>query len=232
MVGFPSDVRETYLGPDGLFAGARPGLVCLDHTSSDPGLAVELAESGAARGVTVLDAPVTGGEGGAIAGRLSVMLGGDESACAAVAPLLACYAATVVRQGDPGAGQRTKLVNQILIASTMVAVCEGLLFARRSGLDPESVLKSVSGGAGSSQALTVLGPRMLKGDFAAGFYVEHFVKDLGLALDQCRRLNLHLPGLTLAAGLYGQLAAMGHARLGTQALLLALDAVNPEGGGR
>ena len=229
MVGYPSDVRETYLGDRGVFAGARPGLVCLDHTSSDPDLAVELAELGVAKGVAVLDAPVSGGENGAVAGKLSVMLGGDEAACAAVAPLLACYAATVVRQGGAGAGQRTKLVNQILIASTMVAVCEGLLFARRAGLDPETVLKSVGGGAAASQALVVLGPRMLKGDFAAGFYVEHFVKDLGLALDQCRRLNLRLPGLELASGLYGRLVAMGHARLGTQALLLVLDAMNTPG---
>lgn len=231
IVGHPRDVREVFLGPDGFLAADRAGLILVDHTTSEPELAEEIAARAAEKGHLSLDAPVSGGDVGANAGTLSVMVGGDESALRAARPVIDCYAKTVVLQGPPGAGQRTKVVNQILIASTMVAVCEGLLFARRSGLDPETALRSVSGGAAGSKALEVLGPRILKGDYAPGFFVEHFLKDMGIALAECRRLGLTLPGLELAQTLYAELERMGHGKSGTQALALALDAINPSKGG-
>ena len=230
IVGFVSDVREVFLGPDGFLAADRTGLILIDHTTSEPGLAEEIAARAAEKGHAALDAPVSGGDSGAKAGTLSVMVGGDEAVLDAAKPLIDCYAKTVVLQGPPGAGQRTKVVNQILIASTMVAVCEGLLYARRSGLDPKTVLRSVSGGAAGSKALEVLGPRILDGDYAPGFYVDHFLKDLGIALAECRRLGLTLPGLELAQTLYTELERSGHGKSGTQALALELEAINAQPG--
>lgn len=229
IVGHPADVREVFLGPSGALAGSRPGVTLIDLTTSEPALAVEVHARAAERGVFSLDAPVSGGDVGAKAGSLSVMVGGDAAVFAAALPLLQTFGKTVIHQGGPGAGQHTKMANQILIASTMIAVCEALLYARRAGLDPETVLKSVTVGAAGSKALEVLGPRILKADFAPGFYVEHFLKDLGIALAEAGRMNLSLPGLTLARRLYERVAALGHARSGTQALYVALDGMNETG---
>jgi 3-hydroxyisobutyrate dehydrogenase len=222
MVGFPADVREVVLGPDGVLSAARPGSVVVDMTTSEPSLAVEIFEAGRARDVATLDAPVSGGDVGARNAALSIMVGGDEATVERVRPLLELMGTTIVHQGPAGAGQHTKMVNQTLIATGMIGVCEALLYAFKTGLDPERVLASVGGGAAGSWSLTNYAPRMLKGDFAPGFYVEHFLKDMEIALAEARRMNLALPGLALAHELYLALRAQGGGRNGTQSLILAL----------
>jgi len=222
MVGFPRDVRDVTLADDGVLAGLRAGGVLVDMTTSEPALAVELAAAARARGAWALDAPVSGGDVGAREARLSIMVGGDPEAFAAVRPILEALGRTIVHHGGPGTGQHAKMVNQTLIASNVVGVCEGLLYAARAGLDPERVFASVSGGAAGSWSLANLAPRMIAGDYRPGFYVEHFVKDMEIALREAERMKLSLPGLALAKQLYERLAASGHARSGTQALVLAL----------
>ncbi|MCX7230655.1 MAG: NAD(P)-dependent oxidoreductase [Burkholderiales bacterium] len=218
IVGYPADVEALYLGEGAIVASAAPGSVLIDMTTSSPALALRIAEAAAARGVHALDAPVSGGDVGARDAALSIMVGGTEVAFERAAPLLALMGRSVLRQGGPGSGQHTKLANQIVIASTMVGVCEGLAYARRAGLDPQAVLGSISGGAAGGFLLSNMGPRMLRGDFAAGFFTEHFVKDLGIAVAEATRMALDLPGLGLAKRLYDELAAAGFAREGTQAL--------------
>ena len=222
IVGYPADVPTITLDADGTMAGARPGSILVDMTTSEPALAKEIAEAAVARGVVAIDAPVSGGDIGAREARLSIMVGGDPAAIESIRPLLALMGRTIVRQGGPGAGQHTKMVNQILIASGMIGVCEALLYGHRAGLDLEMVLQSVGPGAAGSWSLANLAPRMIGGDFQPGFYVEHFLKDLGIALAESRRFQLALPGLALAEQLYRAVAAQGHARAGTQALILAL----------
>lgn len=226
MVGFPADVREVILGPDGVLAGCSPGKIIVDMTTSQPALAVEIAQQAAQQGVVALDAPVTGGDVGAREGRLSIMIGGDPEAAEALRPCFECMGKTIVYHGPPGAGQHAKLANQVLIASQMVALCEGLLYAYKAGLDLEKVLKSVSAGAASSWALQNLAPRILAGNFDPGFFVEHFIKDMGIALEEARRMGLALPGLALAHQLYVSVQALGHGRKGTHALQLALAALS------
>ncbi len=218
MVGFPSDVEAIYLAPGGLVEQAKPGTVLIDMTTSSPSLAQRIAEVGAAKGVAVLDAPVSGGDVGARNAKLSIMIGGDAAAVEHVRPLLALMGENVVRQGEAGAGQHTKMANQITIASNMMAVCESLSYAKQAGLDPRVVLKSIGAGAAASFALSNLGPKMLDGDFAPGFYVRHFIKDMSIALAEAERMGLALPGLTQAKALYDRLAASGHEDNGTQAL--------------
>jgi len=222
MVGFPDDVRQVILGEEGVLAGSRPGMIIVDFTTSRPSLAQEIAAAAAQRGVTSLDAPVSGGDIGAREARLSIMVGGDRAAFDALMPCWQRLGKTIVHHGPPGAGQHAKMVNQILIASNMVGLCEALLYAHRAGLDPEKVLASVGAGAAGSWSLSNLGPRILAGDFAPGFYIEHFLKDLAIALEESRRMQLALPGLALAEQLYRAAAAQGYARNGTQALQLAL----------
>ena len=222
MVGHPADVREVVLGPQGVLAGLPAGTILVDHTTSAPELAVEIAAQASARGVASLDAPVSGGDRGAREGTLTVMVGGPDDAREALAACWQAVAGTVVGCGGPGAGQRTKLVNQIAIASGMIGMCEALLYAHRAGLDIETTLRAISGGAAGSWSLSNLAPRIVKGDLAPGFMVEHIVKDMRLALEECRRLGISLPGLALAESLYARLVAHGQGRLGTQALVLAL----------
>jgi 3-hydroxyisobutyrate dehydrogenase len=222
IVGYPADVRQVILGPDGALAGCTPGKIIVDMTTSEPSLAVEIAETAGKRGVVALDAPVSGGDVGAREARLSIMIGGDADAIASLEPCWAAMGKTFVRQGGPGAGQHTKMVNQILIATNIIGVCEGLLYAYKAGLDLETVLQSVAGGAAGSWTLSNLGARIIANNFAPGFFVQHFVKDLGIALAEARRLGLCLPGLALADQLYLSLMAHGHALDGTQALHLAL----------
>lgn len=222
MLGHPQDVRDVLLGAEGVLAAVAPGAVLVDMTTSDPALAAEVAEEAERRGVSALDAPVSGGDVGARNATLSIMVGGDAATFAAVRPCFELMGTTVVHQGGPGSGQRTKLVNQVLIAGNVVAVCEALLLAHRAGLDVEAVLASVSTGAAGSWSLSNLAPRMLADDMAPGFFVDHFVKDLGLALAEAQRLQLALPGLALAHQLYVALQAQGHGRAGTQALVHAL----------
>jgi 3-hydroxyisobutyrate dehydrogenase len=223
IVGFPKDVREVFLGADGALAGSKAGNVLVDMTTSEPSLAREIFAEAKKKGVFALDAPVSGGDVGAKNAGLSIMVGGDANVFEAVKPLFECMGKTIVHQGPAGAGQHTKMVNQILISGTMVGVCEALLYGHKAGLDMNTVLKSVSTGAAGSKALEVLAPRMLKGDFEPGFFVEHFIKDMGIALAEAERMNLALPGLALVKQLYEAVRAQGYGRKGTQALLLALE---------
>ncbi|QEH34405.1 2-hydroxy-3-oxopropionate reductase [Aquisphaera giovannonii] len=222
IVGYPRDVREVILGPQGVVASARPGTAIVDMTTSEPALAVEIARAAAAKGLHAVDAPVSGGDIGAREARLSIMIGGEEAVARALRPLFECMGKTIVYQGPAGSGQHTKMVNQILIASGMIAVCEALLYGHKAGLDLETVMQSVSSGAAGSWSLTNLGARMIAGNFEPGFFVEHFLKDMGIALAESRRMKLALPGLALAEQLYRAVEAQGYGRKGTQALLLAL----------
>lgn len=222
IVGYPRDVREVFLGDEGALAGSAPGSVVVDMTTSEPSLAVEIHDAAAARGVDAIDAPVSGGDVGARNGTLSIMVGGDNGAVARVQPLFEVMGSTIVHVGGPGAGQHTKMVNQILIASGMVGVCEALLYAQEAGLDMEKAFAAVSGGAAGSWSLSNYGPRMMKGDFAPGFFADHFVKDMAIALREAASLRVASPGLALAHQLYVALQAQGKGREGTQALILAL----------
>lgn len=225
MVGYPADVREVVLGPDGVLAGAARGTVLVDMSTSEPALAREIDDAARARGVATLDAPVSGGDVGAREARLSIMVGGDADTFARIRPLFESMGRTIVHQGPAGSGQHTKMVNQILIATGIIGVCEALIYARKSGLDVPTVLESVSGGAAGSWSLTNYVPRMERGDLEPGFMIEHFVKDMRIALAETQRMGLVLPGLELAERLYAALVDAGHGRRGIQALVLALDRV-------
>jgi 3-hydroxyisobutyrate dehydrogenase len=222
IVGFPSDVREVLLGPEGALAGSKPGNVLVDMTTSEPMLAVEIAEAAKAKGVHSVDAPVSGGDVGAKNGTLSIMVGGEKDVVEALAPCLSAMGKTIVYQGGPGAGQHTKMVNQILIATNMIGVCEALLYGYKAGLDLPTVMQSVGSGAAGSWSLANLGPRIMNDNFDPGFFVEHFIKDMGIALAEARRMGLSLPGLALAHQLYVAVKAQGYGRNGTHALELAL----------
>ncbi len=222
IVGYPRDVREVTLGPDGTLAGAKSGSILVDMTTSEPALAVEIAEQAHAKGVHSVDAPVSGGDVGAKEARLSIMIGGEDEPVESLRPLFEKMGKTIVHQGPPGAGQHTKMVNQILIATNMIGVCEALLYGYKAGLDLNTVLQSVGSGAAGSWSLNNLGPRMIAGRFEPGFFVEHFLKDMGIALAEARRMQLSLPGLALAEQLYQAVRAQGHGRDGTHALMLAL----------
>jgi len=222
IVGYPRDVREVFLGDCGVLAGCRAGNIVVDMTTSEPTLAVEIAEAAAKIGVRAIDAPVSGGDVGAREARLSIMIGGDKEAVDALRPCWEAMGRTIVHQGPPGAGQHTKMVNQILIATNMIGVCEALLYGYKAGLDLETVMQSVASGAAGSWSLSNLGTRMIAGNFDPGFFVEHFIKDMGIALEESKRMGLSLPGLALAHQLYLAVKAQGHGRDGTHALMLAL----------
>lgn len=222
IVGFPTDVRAVTLGPDGTLAGARAGAVLVDMTTSEPTLAVEIAEQARAKNVHSVDAPVSGGDVGAKEARLSIMIGGENEVVQALRPLFEKMGKTIVHQGPAGAGQHTKMVNQTLIATNMIGVCEALLYGYKAGLDLDTVMQSVSSGAAGSWSLSNLGPRMIQRRFEPGFFVEHFLKDMNIALSESRRMGLALPGLALAEQLYRAVRAQGHGRDGTHALMLAL----------
>lgn len=226
IVGYPADVRSVILGPEGVLAGCSPGKIIVDMTTSQPSLAVEMARAAAEKGVHAVDAPVSGGDVGAREARLSIMIGGDREAVEALQPCWQALGKTIVHQGGPGAGQHTKMMNQVLIATNMIGVCEALLYAYRAGLDLETAMKSVASGAAASWSLLNLGPRIIANQFDPGFFVEHFIKDMGIALEESRRMGLATPGLALAQQLYLALAAQGHGRDGTHALELALAAMS------
>lgn len=218
IVGYPQDVEEVYFSNGGIIENAKPGSTLIDMTTSSPGLAVKIAEVARQRDLAALDAPVSGGDVGAKNGTLSIMIGGDENAFNTVGPIFEAMGQNVVYQGPAGSGQHAKMVNQTLIAAGMLGVCEALAYAERAGLDMESVMKSVSSGAAGSWSLSNLGPRMLEGDFAPGFYVKHFIKDMTIALNSAEEMGLLTPGLALAKQRYEELAAMGEENSGTQAL--------------
>lgn len=223
IVGFPADVRQVFLGPQGALAGSKAGNVLVDMTTSEPSLAREIYQAAKAKGVASVDAPVSGGDIGAKEARLSIMVGGDADVVAAVRPLLECMGKTIVHQGPAGAGQHTKMVNQVLIATNMIGVCEALLYGHKAGLDLKTVLQSVGGGAAASWSLNNLGPRIMDRNFEPGFFVEHFIKDMGIALEEAKRMHLSLPGLALAHQLYLAVQAQGYGKKGTHALMLALE---------
>lgn len=226
IVGYPDDVRSVILGPGGVLAGCSSGNVVVDMTTSRPSLAVEIAAEAAKRGVASIDAPVSGGDVGAREARLSIMIGGPPDVVESLWPCFEAMGKTVVHQGPAGAGQHTKMVNQVLIATNMIGVCEGLLYGYRAGLDLETVMQSVASGAAGSWSLSNLGPRIIADNFDPGFFVEHFIKDMGIALEESKRLGLSMPGLALAHQLYLSVQAQGHGRNGTHALHLALASMS------
>lgn len=223
IVGYPEDVRDVTLGERGVLKSLPAGSLLIDFTTSSPSLARTIAEAAGKRDVASLDAPVSGGDVGARNATLSIMVGGEKKAFDRAVPILNVLGKTIVHQGPAGCGQHTKMVNQILIAAGMVAVCEGLMYARASGLDPKRVLESVGGGAAASWSLSNYYPRMLARDYEPGFYVEHFVKDMRIAMDEAEEFGLYLPGLELARKLYDRLVAEGGGRCGTQALIKVLE---------
>ena len=217
MVGYPSDVEEVWLGGQGIVANANKALL-IDMTTSSPALAKRLAEACAKAGHQALDAPVSGGDVGARDAKLSIMVGGEATAFEKALPILQRMGTNIVHMGGAGAGQHTKMSNQIVIASTIMGVCEGLAYAKGAGLDAEALLRCIGGGAAGGFQLNVMGARIAKGDFAPGFFIEHFLKDLGIALAEAEQMGLDLPGVKLAQKLYNDMAAKGLSRLGTQAL--------------
>jgi 3-hydroxyisobutyrate dehydrogenase len=223
MVGYPSDVEEVYYGKTGIFENGNSNLIVIDLTTSTPTLAIELYKKAQSIGMSSLDAPVSGGDVGAKSGVLSIMVGGDKEVFDKIQPLFSLFGKNVVYQGNAGAGQHTKMANQIGIASTMIAACEAITYAREAKLDPELVLKSITTGAAGSWSLTNLAPRMLNEDYEAGFYMKHFIKDMGIALDESRKMNLSLPGLEMAYSMYKNLEERGFENEGTQSLIKAYD---------
>jgi 3-hydroxyisobutyrate dehydrogenase len=224
MVGFPADVREVYFGEAGLLGGLRPGAIAVDMTSTSPSLAKDIDAAARERGAAAIDAPVSGGDVGARNATLSIMVGGDTDAVAAALPILQQLGKTIIHQGPAGAGQHAKLCNQIVVAGTMIGVCESLYYGQKAGLDLETMLQSIRGGAAACWSLDNLAPRVLKRNFDPGFYVDHFVKDMALALDEAQRMNISLPGLALVHQIYQQVQQLGHGQKGTHALMLALEA--------
>ena len=218
IIGFPADVEEAYLGPDGIIGNAKSGSMLIDMTTSSPKLAQQIAEEASARELQALDAPVSGGDLGAREARLSIMVGGEESAFERVRPILEVMGKNIVYQGPAGSGQHTKMANQVAIASGMLGVCEAVVYAERSGLDANRVLESISSGAAGSWSLSNLAPRIINGDFAPGFFVKHFIKDMTIALQEAEAMGLDFPGLSAAKEAYEKLAASGGEDLGTQGL--------------
>lgn len=219
MVGYPKDVEELYLGENGFLENLAVGTVAIDMTTSSPALAKKMAEFGREKGIGVLDAPVSGGDIGAKNGTLSIMVGGSEDVFLKVKPIFDILGSSVILQGDAGAGQHTKMVNQIAIASNMIGVTEAIIYAEAAGLNPSRVLDSISGGAAGSWSLANLIPRVLKDDFSPGFFIKHFIKDMGIAISEAKQMGLELPGLTLAEKMYQTLAEQGLSEEGTQALI-------------
>ena len=223
IVGFPDDVRQVYLGENGILTTAKSGSIVVDMTTTEPSLAVEVHQAARAQGISSIDAPVSGGDVGAREARLAIMIGGDKEAVDAIHPLFEAMGQNIVYQGEAGSGQHTKMCNQITIAGTMIGVCEALLYGAKAGLDLEIMLSTISKGAAGCWSLENLAPRVLKRNFDPGFFVEHFIKDMGIALDEAKRMGISLPGLSLVHQLYLATQAQGHGRLGTHALMLALE---------
>jgi len=223
MVGYPKDVEEIYFGPDGLIENARPGTIFVDFTTSSPDLAVKIYESAKARGLSAIDAPVSGGDIGAKNATLTIMVGGDEETFQKVKPLLETVGKTVILQGGPGAGQHTKMANQIAVAGNLLGTVEALIYAKNAGLDPKHVLLSIANGAAQSWQLSNNAPRMLERNFDPGFYIKHFLKDLRIALDSAHAMHIELPMLALSERLFAKMVNDGMGELGTQAIYLLYE---------
>ena len=226
MVGYPRDVRDAYFGDNGVLAGVNSGSVIVDMSTTEPSLSKEIYAAAKARGVEAIDAPVSGGDVGARNATLSIMVGGDADAVERVSPLFEVLGKTIVHQGGAGAGQHAKLCNQIVITGTIIGVCESLLYGQRAGLNLETMLQSIRGGAAGCWTLDNLAPRVLNRNFEPGFMVDHFVKDMEIALAEAQRMNLTLPGLKLVHELYRAVQAQGHGKSGTHALYLALETLS------
>jgi 3-hydroxyisobutyrate dehydrogenase len=223
MVGFPQDVHTVYFGETGILAGTRAGMILIDMTTTQPALSREIAVVASAKGLAAIDAPVSGGDIGAKNAALSIMIGGDTTSVQAVMPLFELLGKKIVHQGGPGTGQQAKLCNQIVIAGTMVGVCESLLYGYKAGLDLNRMLDSIRSGAAACWTLDNLAPKILQRNFDPGFFVEHFIKDMGLTLEEAKRMEIVLPSLTLVHQLYQTVQTLGHGRSGTHALMLALE---------
>jgi 3-hydroxyisobutyrate dehydrogenase len=223
IVGLPSDVRSVYLERNGIFEGIKSGATLVDMTTTPPSLSREIYDAAKAKGVRAVDAPVSGGDIGARNATLSIMVGGDKDAVADVMPLFQAMGKNIVHIGGPGTGQHTKMCNQIVLAGTIIGVCESLLYAYKAGLDLDTMLSAIAKGAAQCWIIDNLAPKMAKRNFDPGFFVEHFEKDLGIALDECKQMGIAMPGLALVRQFYVALKAQGHSRLGYHALLLALE---------
>jgi len=219
MIGTPADVEEVYFGKNGIIENAKPGTYIIDMTTSKPSLAIEIYEKAKVKGIYALDAPVSGGDVGAKNAKLAIMVGGDEEAFEKMTPIFNIMGENIILQGEAGAGQHTKMVNQISIAPAMIGLCEALMYAEKAGLDPESVLGSISTGAAGSWSLSNYAPRMIKGDFAPGFAIKHYIKDMKIALESAQEMNLSTPGLSLALEMYEELAKRGWEESGIHALI-------------
>ena len=230
MVGFPAEVEQVYFGPDGILAGARPGSVLCDMSTSEPSLAARIHAEAKQKKSAALDAPVSGGDVGAREAKLAIMAGGDRDAFERILPLFQKMGETISLMGGPGAGQHTKMANQIAIAGTMIGTVESLLYAQRAGLELDAVIDIVGKGAAASWSLNNLGRRIVRGDFGPGFYIKLFVKDMGIALKEAGRMRLSLPGLSLVNQFYVAAQAQGLETLGTQGLFKVLSALNEERG--
>jgi len=226
MVGFPSDVREVYFGKKGIFSSLGSGKILVDMTTTEPSLAVEIYNKARELGSDSVDAPVSGGDVGAKSGKLSIMVGGDEQVVDSIMPFLSLLGHQIVYEGPAGMGQHAKMCNQITVAGIMIGICEALLYCYKSGLSQEKMIKTVCAGAASTWLMENLGPRIIKGDFSPGFFVEHFIKDLGIAVCEAEKLNISLPGLKLAKQLYEKTEEISHGRSGSQALYLALKEIS------
>lgn len=218
MVGYPTDVEEVYFGEEGIITNCSKNTYIIDMTTSTPTLSKKIYEEAKKIGVHALDAPVSGGDIGAREGKLAIMVGGDKQSFEAVLPIFEVLGTNIVYQGEAGSGQHTKMCNQIAIASNMIGVCEAIVYAEKAGLNPETVLQTIASGAAGSWSLSNLAPRILQENFAPGFYIKHFIKDMKIALEEAEYLGMEVPGLSLAKKMYEQLAEKGEANSGTQAL--------------
>ncbi len=218
MAGYPADVERIYFGADGIFEAGSAGQIVVDMTTSSPALAKKIAKEAITRNMSSIDAPVSGGDIGAQNGTLSIMCGGEKAVFEEIYDVLSIFGKEIVYQGEAGAGQHTKMANQIAIATNMIGVCEAITYAESAGLDPQTVLASIATGAAGSWSLSNLAPRMLAKDFEPGFYVKHFLKDMDIALKEAEMMELNLPGLKLARSMYHELVTRGLEDKGTQVL--------------
>lgn len=223
IIGSPAEVEACYFGEEGILNAVKSGSILVDMTTTKPTLSKRISEYAERMHVDFIDAPVSGGQLGAINGTLSVMIGGKPQVVEAVKPLFEAFAKNIVHQGPAGAGQHTKMCNQITIAGTLIGVCEGLIYGVKAGLDLNTLLESISKGAAGCWSLDVLAPKIVKGDYSPGFSVDNFVKDLTIALEEADTFKLSLPGLALVKQLYISIQAMGKGSCGNQALYLALE---------
>jgi 3-hydroxyisobutyrate dehydrogenase len=226
IVGYPADVEQVILAEQGILAAAKRGSVIIDMTTSQPSLAREIYQAAKIKSVYALDAPVSGGDIGAREGKLAIMVGGDRNIFERVLPLFKLMGENISYMGEAGKGQHTKMSNQILIASTMIGVVESLLYAYKADLDLNEVIDVIGKGAASSWSINNLGRRIIEGDYNPGFFIKHFVKDMGIALEEAKRMNLALPGLALANQFYIAAQSLGYENLGTQGLYKVFAMMN------